>query len=78
VAGIRELIESAQAQLLYLPPCSPDLNPSSKPGPSSSSFCRAAKAHAAETLDRAITKALKTITPENAAAWLRHCGYGIQ
>lgn len=27
VAGVREVIESAQAQLVYLPPYSPDFNP---------------------------------------------------
>jgi transposase len=27
VAGVREAIEKAQAQLLYLPPYSPDFNP---------------------------------------------------
>jgi len=30
-----------------------------------------------ETLDQAITNAINTITAENAAAWFRHCGYGI-
>jgi hypothetical protein len=39
---------------------------------------RTAKARTAEALDQAITEALKTITADNAAAWFRHCGYGIQ
>jgi len=26
-------------------------------------------------LDQAITEALKVITPDNAAAWFRSCGY---
>jgi len=41
-------------------------------------FLRDAKARTKETLDQAVTDALKTITSDNAAAWLRHCGYGIQ
>lgn len=62
VAGMRELIESCGARLLYLPPYSPDLNP----------------ARSQEALDQALTDALKTITADNAQAWFRHCGYGIQ
>jgi len=29
----------------------------------------------AEAVDQAITEALKVITPDNAAAWFRSCGY---
>jgi hypothetical protein len=39
---------------------------------------RAAKARFLDALDGAITAALATIIPENAAAWFRHCGYQIQ
>jgi len=42
VIGIRELIEARGAQLLFLPPYSPDLNPielSSSPGRNSNSTC---------------------------------------
>jgi transposase len=76
VAGIRELIEACGAQLIYLPPYSPDLNPIEKAWSKLKQFLRAAKARTAEALDQAITEALKTITADNAAAWFRHCGYG--
>ena len=33
VKGVRERIEAAGAELLYLPPYSPDLNPIERPGP---------------------------------------------
>jgi transposase len=75
VAGIREMIEASHAQLLYLPPYSPDLNPIEKAWSKFKQFLRAAKARTAEALDQAITEALKTITSDNAAAWFRHCGY---
>ena len=78
VAGIRELIEARGAQMLYLPPYSPDLNPIEKAWSKFKQFLRSAKARTAEALDKAITEALKTITPENAAAWFRSCGYGTQ
>ncbi len=75
VAGIRQLIESRGAQLVYLPPYSPDLNPIEQAWSKFKQFLRAAKARTQEALDQAITEALKTITAENAAAWFKHCGY---
>jgi hypothetical protein len=75
VAGIRELIEACGAQLLYLPPYSPDLNPIEKAWSKFKQCLRAAKARTAEALDQAVTTGLKSITPDNAAAWFRHCGY---
>lgn len=78
VPGTCELIEACGAQLLYLPLYSPDLNPIEKARSSFKKFLRDAKARTKEALDQAVTDALKTITPENAVAWFRHCGYGIQ
>jgi transposase len=68
VAGIRELIEACGAQLLYLPPYSPDLHPIEKAWSKFKQYLRAAKARTAEALDQAVTAALTTITPDNAAA----------
>jgi transposase len=78
VAGIRDLIQAPGATLLYLPPYSPDLNPIEKAWSKFKQFLRSAKARTKQTLDHAVTDALKTITPENAAAWFRHSGYGTQ
>lgn len=78
VERVRELIEGAGARLLYLPPYSPDLNPIEKAWSKFKQFLRSAKARTAEALDQAVTQALTTITAENAAAWFRHCGYGLQ
>jgi transposase len=75
---VRELIEGAHARLLYLPPYSPDVNPIEKAWSKFKQFLRSAKARTAEALDQAVTAALETITAENAKAWFRHCGYGIQ
>jgi transposase len=69
------LIEACGAQLLYLPPYSPDLNPIEKVWSKFKQLLRSAKASAAEALDQAIAESLKTITPDNAAAWFRSCGY---
>lgn len=77
VEGIRELIENRGAQLVYLPPYSPDLNPIEKAWSKFKQFLRSAKARTPEALDQAITEALETITADNALAWFRHCGYAL-
>ncbi len=78
ITGIRALIEARGAQLLYLPPYSPDLNPIELAWSKFKQYLRTAKSRTADALDQAVTEALQTITPDNAAAWFRHCGYGIQ
>lgn len=69
VKGIRELIEVRGAQLLYLPPYSPDLNPIEQAWSKFKQYLRTAKARTTEALQQAVTEALKTITADNAAAW---------
>ena len=79
VAGVEELIQAAGAELLYLPPYSPDLNPIEKAWAKLKQLLRTAKARTAEArtaeaLDQAIAELLSQITPENAQAWFRHSG----
>jgi len=78
VAGVRRLIEGRQAQLLYLPPYSPDFNPIEKAWAKLKQYLRQLKARTVEQLQPAIAKALPTITSANAQAWFRHCGYPSQ
>ena len=74
VSPIRQHIEGAGAQLLYLPPYSPDLNPIEKAWSKLKQILRTAKARSREALENAITDALPLITPENARAWFRASG----
>jgi transposase len=71
VKGVRQKIEAAGAELLYLPPYSPDLNPIEKAWSKLKILLRSAKARSKETLDEAITEHLPKITPNNAQAWFR-------
>jgi transposase len=61
--AVREWIEKAGAELLYLPPYSPDLNPIEKAWAKLKQRLRAAKARSKETLHQAITEALPHISP---------------
>lgn len=78
VNGVRERIEAAGAQLLYLPPYSPDFNPIEQCWAKVKQSLRSAKARTLDVLEPAITQALASITPQNAFAWFSHCGYRIQ
>lgn len=71
----QKLIESAQAQLLFLPPYSPDLNPIEKMWSKIKAFLRAIKARNQEELYVAIAAALKTVTSQDAVGWFFSCGY---
>jgi len=75
VAGVREAVEARGAQLIYLPPYSPDLNPIERCWSKLKTALRAAKARTREALDEAITLALATVTEADARGWFKHCGY---
>jgi transposase len=78
VSGVREAIEKAQAELVYLPPYSPDLNPIEKAWAKLKQLLRTAKARTTDALEQAIAEALKLISADNARAWFKHCEYGLQ
>jgi transposase len=72
-AAVRASIEKAGAELLYLPPDSPDMNPIEKAWAKLKELLRAAQARTREALQQDIDEALKRITPDNARAWFRLC-----
>ena len=59
--AVRQWIEKAGAEVLYLPPYSPDLNPIEKAWAKLKQLLRALKARSKETLDQAITDLLPCI-----------------
>jgi transposase len=71
VSGVREWIEKAGAELLYLPAYSPDLNPIEKAWAKLKQRLRSAKARTKDALDQAITDALLLISADDAKAWFR-------
>ena len=77
VDGVRQRIETCQAELLYLPPYSPDLNPIEKAWSKLKQILRKAKARTVYALHQTITIALPEISPANAQAWFRLCFHGI-
>ena len=72
---VRALIEQAGAELLYLPPYSPDLNPIEEAFSKIKSLLRKSGARVREVLVEAIGAALSEVTQEDARAFFEHCGY---
>lgn len=77
VAGLDLLIESCGAQLIYLPPYSPDFNPIELAWSKVKTKLRQLKARTFPALIKALKQALLAITPEDVQGWFAHCGYAI-
>lgn len=75
--AVREAVEARGAQLVFLPPYSPDMNPIERCWSKIKTFLRAAKARTRESLEAAIKQALATVTESDARAWFEHCGYAV-
>jgi transposase len=75
VAGIREAIENQQAQLLYLPPYSPDLNPIEQAFAKLKALLRKAGERTRDGLWNAIAQILKLLTPDECRNLFRSSGY---
>ena len=73
---VRDLIESAGAELWFLPPYSPDLNPIEKMWSKVKAILRKLKARTEQALITAIAKALEHITASDVKGWFKSCGYG--
>lgn len=70
-----ELIHKAQAELVYLPPYSPDLNPIE---PAFSKIKQALRSLASRTVGRlwsTMQSVLDQVTSNDAQGYFRHCGY---
>ena len=76
-SGIEELIKSVNAELRYLPPYSPDLNPIEKMWSKIKAIIRKLKARTKDGLFEALGKALNSVTMSDAIGWFESCGYQI-
>ena len=74
-ARVRQLVEAKGCKLVFLPAYSPDLSPIELAFSKLKQYLRRAGARTREALESAIGEALKTITPEDARAYFKHCGY---
>ena len=75
VAGVREAIEAAGAQLLYLPPYSPDFNPIEQIFAKLKALLRTAAARTIPELWKAVRDAFAHITAQECRNCLAAAGY---
>jgi transposase len=74
--AVRRLIEAAGCTLLFLPAYSPDFNPIEPAWSKLKALLRGLGARSVEALHAALGQVLDAITPADAHAYFRHCGYG--
>jgi len=72
---VRTAIEQVGALVRFLPPYSPDFNPIELAFAKLKAFLRAARPRSFDQVCRLIAIALELFTPDECAAYVRHCGY---
>jgi transposase len=75
IVAVAAAIHAAGAEVLFLPPYSPDLNPIEPMWSKVKAFLRALKARTRRTLQAGIRDALRSVTPADVLGWFAHCGY---
>ena len=74
-AGVRETIQAAGAELLFLPPYSPDLNPIEMAFSKPKAHLRKAAECTVDGLWKAITRILETFQPQECQNNFKAAGY---
>lgn len=74
----RQIIEASGAQLLFLPPYSPDLNPIEMIFSKIKQLLRSLACRTREALWSLMQSVLDQVTASDAANCFRHCGYTLQ
>jgi len=77
VKGIAEMVEAVGANVVYLPPYSPDLNPIETVWSEIKSDLKKDKARTYKAICVAVCAAIDNVTPESAANHFRNCFCGL-
>jgi transposase len=75
--AVRQRLEAAGLELLYLPRYSPDLNPIEPLWAKLKARLRAAAARTVAALEAAVGEALARVTADDARGFFRGCGYAL-
>lgn len=74
---IEEVAATRGAQVLWLPPYSPDYSPIEQCWSKIKSYLRGAKARTGDELNKALARAIKLVTKADICGWFKHCGYTL-
>jgi len=72
---VREIVEGAGCELIYLPPYSPDYDPIEQAFSKVKGHLRKAEARTRESLIEAMGRALSALRSLEARGFFEHCGY---
>ena len=72
---VKEIVEGAGCELVYLPPYSPDLNPIEQAFSKVKGLLRRSEARTREALVEAMGRALDAVSAQDARGFFGHCGY---
>ena len=73
--AVRAALDRTGISYRYLPSYSPDFNPMEPCWAKLKAHFRTRAARSMEALEAELPSALRTITPDNAQGWFRHCKY---
>ena len=73
--AMQEAVEARGAEVRFLPPCSPDMNPTEKMWSKVKAALRRIEARTDEGLFDAVGVALAMVTASDAKGWFEPCGY---
>jgi transposase len=74
---IEEVAAARGAQVLWLPPYSPDFSPIEQCWSKIKAYLRGAKARTREHLEESLTAAIGLVTKSDIRGWFKHCGYSL-
>jgi transposase len=77
VVGIRQAIEACRAEMHYLLPYSPDLNPTETAFAKLKAHVPKSAARTVDALERAAASALQQFKPDECANFFANAGYGL-
>lgn len=77
VKGVKDSIQQAGAQALYLPPYSPDFNPIEMMWSKIKAILRKIKARTVDSLLDALPKGFKAVSVSDIMGWFREAGYSL-
>jgi transposase len=75
IQAVGELLHTAGAEALYLPPYSPDLNPIEKMWSKVKDILRKLRVRTFDALEPAIRRAAACVSANDCSAWFRCAGY---
>lgn len=78
VKEAEDLIRATGAEIIYLPPYSPDLSPIELMWSKIKSVLKKYAARTAESFLQAIKAGFESVTVDDLTHWFRHCGYRIK